>query len=182
MKKLIIPLLLAVLLAGCGKDGDWGGESLIPVTLKGVEAVHVDNSGEFPRISEGPIGKSSYMIGIKWDVDNLPGDDDAFVGGPIHKGEHTYSSVANGYSKRVRSLTKFNDDIKPMEDPDDGSITYPNISPYFMEADRAFLPEGVDEGLVLLEAPDAGEHRFRVEYWKNGSRAFYYDTPAITLR
>ncbi len=181
MKKLIIPLLLAVLWAGCSKGDDWSGESIIPVTLKGIEAVNIDNSGEFPKISDEPIGKNCYMIGIKWEVDNLPDDDDAFVGGPIYQGERTYSSVANGYSKRVRSLTKFNEDIKP-EEGEDGTIIYPNISPYFMEADRAFLPEGIDEGLILLEMPDAGTHRFRVEYWRNGSRAFYYDTPAITLR
>lgn len=178
MKKLIFPLLAALLMAGCGSgDDDWGGETLIPVTLKGIEAVNIDNAGAFPEISEGPIGKGSYMIGIKWEVDNLPNDDDAFVGGPIREGEHTYSSSANGYSKRVRSLTRFNEDVGPTED-----VLYPNISTYFMEVDCAFLPEGVDEGLVLLVAPDAGEHRFRVEYWRNGARAFYCDTPAVTLQ
>ncbi len=178
MKKLILSLLASVLMVACSSDGeDWGGETLIPVTLKGIETVNIDNSGKYPEISDGPIGRNSYMIGIKWEVDNLPGDDDAFVGGPIREGEHTYSSAANGYSKRVRSLTRFNDEVGPTEE-----IRHPNISTYFVETDRAFLPKGVDEGLVLLVAPDAGEHRFRVEYWRNGARAFYYDTPTITLR
>jgi hypothetical protein len=49
-----------------------------------------------------------------------------------------------------------------------------------MEADRKFLPEGVDEGLVLLEAPDPGEHRFRVEYWESGMLKFSKEI-AITI-
>jgi hypothetical protein len=193
MKRLIIPMLCAVLLAGCYADNgdEWTGGSVIPVTLKGIEAVNVDNSGELPVVAAGAVKAQAYMIGIKWEADNLPSDDDAFVGGPIQQGEQTYSSIADGYNKRVRSLTQYNDQIKPevlkdendnpiLDENDNEIILYPNVSIYFMEADRAFLPEGVDEGLVLMQGedipvPDKGVHIFRVEYWRHGERAFYYD-------
>ncbi len=181
MKKLIFPLLALVLLAGCSKDDNWGGEPLIPVTLKGIEAMNMDNSGEYPEKVEAPrkVQKNAYMIGIKWIADDLPSGDNGYIGGPIHQGQNSYATIADNYRKRIRCLTQFNAQIKPTTDDITGITTYPNISEYFQEAGRAYLPEGIDEGFVLLKAPDAGVHSFRVEYLVDGDVKFVYNTPEI---
>ena len=170
MKKMIIFVAFAVMAAGCAKgDGDWAGEPVIPVDLVGIETVNVDNSGEFPIQTNEPVKKEAYMVGIKWVTDNTPTEADKFITGPIPEGYRPYSSVADNYSKAVMCLTQFNEKI--------AAGTY--VSKFFKELDRAYLPAEVDEGFVLLVAPDPGQHSFRVEYYKGGELKFYHDTPTI---
>ena len=189
MNKLIFPALLSVIMAGCYKNDDvYTGDSVIPVTLKGIETVNVDNSGEAPAVAAEGVGKSAYMIGVKWIADDLPQDydDDNYVGGPVHQGQQTYDQIADSYVTHVHALTQFNAEVGPTTNEETGETWYPNISNYFQSIDRWFssnwrtyLPEGVDHGLVLLKAPNPGQHSFRVEYVKNGAVVFKVDTEAI---
>lgn len=169
MKKLLVLAALAVVMAACAKDDGWGNEAVIPLMLAGIEAVNIDNSGEFPVVSVAPIKKEAYMLGVKWIADNLPADDDKYVTGPISEGERTYGRIADGYAKAIVCLTQFNDRIPA------GSY----VSSYFKPIDRNYLPADVDEGFVLLVAPDAGVQAFRVEYYDGEELAFSYDTPSI---
>lgn len=171
MKKLLVAL--AILATGCDwvddRDLSWD-DPVIPVTLTGIEAMHVDNAGEFPVVSGDPIKKEAYMLGVKWKTSQIPGEDDKFVTDPVKGGGGTAD-----YSKAIICLTPFNVDIP--------AGTY--VSSFFKEADGHFLPEEVDEGFVLLVTPDPGQHAFRVEYYENESDetpAFSYDTPTIELR
>ncbi len=166
---VVVLAVAAAVAAGCSKGDDWGGEFVIPVTLKGIEAVNIDNSGEFPAVSASPIKKEAYMLGVKWIVDNTPTGDDKFITGPIEEGEQTYDAIADNYQKAIKCLTRFNADIP--------AGTY--VSKFFKEMSRDYLPADVNEGFVLLVAPDAGEHSFRVEYYYGGVLEFYYDTPLI---
>ena len=173
MKHLLLLFLLAAVVAGCKKDAmdGWNGP-VIPVSLVDIEAVNIDNSGEFPAISASPIKKEAYMIGICWITEHTPSDDDhIFITGPIQKGARLYSSLSDPYRKAVKCNTPFNAGIPAGK----------YISDFFKEIDRNYLPAGIDEGFVLLVAPDPGEHSFRIEYYEadGTTLAFFHDTPII---
>ena len=176
MKKLMMCAALAALLAGCSKNDDaWGG-SVIPVSLKGIQSVNIDNAGEFPKVSVSSgasVKKEAYMLGIQWIVSNVPsgGDEDKFITAPIQKGEKTYGSLSDRYSKAIKCNTSFNSEIPAGE----------YVSKFFKEIDPNYLPKGVDEGFVLLVAPDPGEHSFRVEYYEGAQLRFFHDTPTINF-
>lgn len=161
---------LAALLAGCevGEGGGWD-EPLIPVSLKGIQTVNIDNSGEFPKVSAAPIKKEAYMLGVKWIADNIPDEDDKYITGSIRWGEQLYVMTADHYEKSIVCLTSFNADIPA------GSY----VSKYFKKIDPEYLPADVDEGFALLVAPDPGLHRFRVEYYSAGELKFFHETQAI---
>jgi len=172
MRKYLLWIAVIAVVAGCAGDlGDSWYDPVIPVSLVGIEAVNVDNSGEFPFVSASPIRKEAFMIGVIWITDHVISDDDKFITGPIQWGEQTRGTVSNRYSKAVRANTQFNSSIP--------AGTY--VSRFFKEINRNFLPTGIDEGFVLLLAPDPGEHSFRVEYWLGNTLAFYYDTPPINF-
>ncbi len=170
MRKMVILAAFAVIAAGCAKsDGEWNSEPVIPVTLAGIEAVNIDNSGEFPVQTGERVKKDAYMVGVRWVTDNTPTENDKFISGPIREGHATYGTIADRYSKAVVCLTQFNEKIAP------GSY----VSKFFKEIDRDYLPSDVDEGFVLLVAPDPGPHSFRVEYYLGTELKFSYDTPTI---
>lgn len=177
MKKLILFAALACLMAGCSApydSDDWGGEHVIPVSLRDIEAVNVDNSGEYPSVATGSVNKEAYMLGVKWIVDNLPTDNDKFVTDNSWYGERSYYSISDRYSMSITCLTQFNSDIP--------AGTY--VSKYFKRIDRTYLPADMDEGFVLLVAPDPGLHSFRIEYYSeaSGEPEFSYDTSPIEFR
>jgi hypothetical protein len=172
MRKLLVILvsvLVSVLFTGCDdwlSNIDWWARPVIPDNVTRIEAVHVDNAGELPVISDGPIKKEAYMLGIKWETSNVSGDDNMFITG--------LAVDESDYKKNITCLTPFNATIPAGTD----------ISELFKEADTRYLPEGVDEGFVLLATPNAGEHVFRVEYYKYENEeipAFSCDTPTIEL-
>jgi len=169
MKKYLLWTTFALAAVGCKRDSWY--DSVIPVSLVGIEAVNIDNSGEFPFVSASPIRKEAFMIGIKWITDHVITDDDKFITGPIQRGEQTYESLADKYSKAVKANTPFNSSIP--------AGTY--VSRFFKEINRNYLPADIDEGFVLLVAPDPGEHSFRVEYWQGNTLVFYYDTQPINF-
>jgi hypothetical protein len=176
MKNFLISAFIAVAavaITGCSSGYDPWTEPVIPVTLRGIEAVNIDNAGQFPQITVQPIKKDAYMLGIRWVVDNIPTENDVFITGPIREGEQTFGTVADGYQKAIKCLTPFSDGIP--------AGTY--VSKFFKEIGRNYLPRGINEGFVLLVAPDAGTHSFRVEYHevKQGKTTlkFYYDTPPV---
>ena len=170
MRNIILLAAFAVIMAGCdANDYSWD-EPVIPITLKGIEAVNIDNAGEKPIVTNSPIKKEAYMVGIKWITDNIPSDDDdKFITGPIQKGEQRYSSVADNYLKAIKCNTQFNSDIPAGK----------YVSKFFKEINRNYLPVGINEGFVLLVAPDPGEHSFRVEYYIGEELKFFYDTSLI---
>lgn len=170
MKKPKLMLaLVAILVAGCSSDDGWDSP-VIPVSLVGIEAVNIDNSGEYPVTTNSPIKKEAYMIGIKWITSNTPNDnDDKFITPPVREWENTYGSIASGYSKAIRCNTQFNPDIPAGK----------YVSKFFKETNRKYLPADVDEGFVLLVAPDPGEHYFTIEYYSGEELVFSYDTQPV---
>ena len=172
MRKLLLFISFTVALLGCSKDeSDRWNDPVIPVSLVGIEAMNIDNSGELPVVSISPIKKEAYMVGIKWITDNIPSEDDKFITGPIKKGEHLYSDLSNKYSKAIKCNTQFNANIPAGK----------YVSKFFKEIDRKYLPVDADEGFVLLVAPDPGIHSFRVEYYQGATLKFFYDTPSINF-
>ena len=173
MNKLFLFIAFALVIAGCSVgEPDYWGDPVIPVSLKNIETVNIDNSGEFPVVSASPIKKEAYMVGIRWITDNTPTEDDnIFITGPIKRGEQLYSSLGSKYQKAIKCNTQFNADI-----PADSYV-----SKFFKEIDRNYLPSDIDEGFVLLVAPDAGEHSFRVEYYEGKNLVFFHDTPLINF-
>lgn len=173
MKKTFLYAIIALVITGCQKEMDVGwNDSVIPVSLKNIEAVNIDNSGEFPEVSVLPIKKEAYMMGIRWIADNTPSnDDDKFITGPIQKGRYTYRSISDKYLKAIKCNSQFNSDIPA------GSY----VSKFFKEIDKNYLPADIDEGFVLLVAPDSGEHSFRVEYYEKDVLVFFHDTPPINF-
>ena len=171
MKKLFLFMMLAVIVLGCSKGYlDSWYDPVIPVSLIGIETVNIDNAGELPFVSNSPIRKEAYMLGIKWITDNTPSDeDDKFITGPISRGEHLYSELDSRYSKAIKCNTQFNANISAGK----------YVSKFFKEVDRSFLPSDMDEGYVLLVAPDPGTHSFRVEYYEGDSLMFFHDTQPI---
>jgi hypothetical protein len=171
MKSLIKLILLVAIITGCSIN-DGLDEPVIPVSLKGIEAVNIDNSGEFPAVSNSPVKKEAYMVGIKWITDNTPSDeDDKFITGPSQEGQQRYGSVADNYLKAIKCNDQFNSNIPAGK----------YISKFFKDIDRKFLPADINEGFVLLVAPDAGEHSFRVEYYIGEELKFFYDTQPINF-
>ena len=163
-----------IVAAGCSAPSpfpDSWNDPVIPVSLTGIETVNIDNAGEFPIVTNSPIKKEAYMIGIRWITDYVISEGDKFVTGYIPKGEQMYSSLSDKYSKAIMCNTNFNASIP--------AGTY--VSKFFKEIDRRYLPADIDEGFVLLVAPDPGEHSFRVEYYEKGELKFFYDTPTINL-
>ena len=173
MKKIFLFIAFALVITGCKKDGKDGWEgSVIPVSLKNIEAVNIDNSGELPVVSALPIKKEAYMVGVRWITDNAPTEDDnIFITGPIQRGEQLYSSLGSKYQKAIKCNTQFNAGI-----PADSYV-----SKFFKEIDKNYLPPDIDEGFVLLVAPDTGEHSFRVEYYEGNNLVFFHDTPLINF-
>ena len=179
MRKLFIISMLAAVLLGCSEKlsdsykGENWNDPVIPVTMVGIETVNIDNSGELPMmmtILDSSVKKEAYMVGIKWVTENKPNeDDDKFITGTIREGEHVYGELGNRYSKAIKSNTQFNVSI------DSGKY----VSKFFKEIDRKYLPDDVNEGFVLLVAPDPGTHSFRVEYYEGDSLKFFHDTKPI---
>ena len=172
MKKLFTITLFAIIITilGCSKADESWYDPVIPVSLVGIETVNIDNSGELPAISNSPIKKEAYMVGIKWITEHTPSDEyDKFITGPINRGEHLYNDLSNRYSKAIKCNTQFNATI------DSGKY----VSKFFKEIDGKYLPAEIDEGYVLLVAPDPGIHSFRVEYYEGYELKFFHDTQPI---
>ena len=171
MKKVVLFMMLAAVVLGCKKDSaeSWD-DPVIPVSLIGIETANIDNAGAVPIVSNSSIKKDAYMLGIKWITDNTPSDEtDKFITGPIARGEHLYSQLDSKYSKAIKCNTQFNANIPAGK----------YVSKFFKEVDRSFLPADMDEGYVLLVAPDPGTHSFRVEYYEGDSLMFFHDTQPI---
>ena len=164
-------VVLCLTISGCDKNMDGWDGPVIPVELKGIEAVNIDNSGEYPIVSTLPVKKDAYMVGIKWITDNTPTDDDKFITGVIKKGKHLYSSVSDKYLKAIKCNDQFNADIPAGK----------YVSKFFKEINRKYLPADINEGFVLLVAPDPGVHSFRVEYYEGNVLKFFYDTAPINF-
>jgi len=167
MRKSFLITTLAVVLLGCSPFHGWY-DPVIPVSLVGIQAVNIDNSGEFPIVSVSPIKKEAYMIGVRWITEHTTSEDD-FITGPIRQGQRTPDRVSDQFRKRIIAITPFGPSIPA------GS----NVSSFFKEISRHFLPAGIDEGFVLLVAPTPGEHSFRIEYHKGGELKFYYYTQPV---
>jgi len=168
MKKIFYAafLLCAV---GCSKDWWNSDEPLIPVHLVGIESVNVNNEGRYPFTTTEPVKKEAYMIGVRWITDNADPDGNQSITGPIEAGSGLYQNVAKNYTKRIYCNTVFNS----------RNPAGANVSQYFKEV--KYLPAGINEGFVLLVAPDPGDHSFKVVYTKNTGERYEYDTELIRL-
>ena len=172
MKKKFYLIIFTVVITGCSEgDYDPWFDDVIPVSMTGIEAVNIDNSGAYPEISDLPVRKEAYMVGVKWITDHTVSDDDKFITGVIKEGAAPYSSLSDKYKKAIRCNTDFSASIPA------GSY----VSKFFKEMDRKYLPADVDEGFVLLVAPVAGDHSFRVEYYEGQTLKFFHDTPTINF-
>ncbi|MDR2907740.1 MAG: hypothetical protein LBU91_07120 [Bacteroidales bacterium] len=163
MKHLTLLLALVGILASCAKDSkdrDSWNDSVVPVDLTSIEAVNIDNSGEFPVAASTEINKNAYMLGVKWVTKLTPSTgDDKFVTDPIRKGEDTYESLGYGFSYAIKCNTQFSTDIPA------GSY----VSKFFKKVDSKYVPNDIDEGFVLLTAPDPGPHSFTIEYYEDAN-------------
>lgn len=171
MKKIFF-IVSIVLIMGCTEDNNSWNDPVIPVSLKDIEAVNIDNSGKFPVVSASLIKKEAYMLGVRWITDYFPSEnDDIFITGPVQKGQYTYVSLSEKYLKAIKCNDQFNANF-----PADSYV-----SKFFKEIDRNYLPADIDEGFVLLVAPYPGEHSFRVEYYEGNVLKFFHDTPPINF-
>ena len=157
--------------AGCSEGGGLPGEDpVIPVRLAGIESVNVNNEGRYPLATTEPVKKEAYMIGIRWITDNSDPDGDQSITGPVEAGANRYQNIADNYTKRIYCNTVFNN----------RNPAGANVSQYFKAV--TYLPAGVNEGFVLLVAPDPGDHSFKVVYTDNSTGESYeYDTELIKL-
>ncbi|MDR2928690.1 MAG: hypothetical protein LBV41_10925 [Cytophagaceae bacterium] len=174
MRKILLPVAIIIAMAGCSKeaDSDSWADPVVPVSLLGIEAVNIDNSGEQPQVSASPVKKEAYMLGIKWITGyELSDDDDMFITGPVRKGENQYGSLASRYSKAIKCNDRFSAAVAAGK----------YVSKFFKEADSDYLPADIDEGFVLLVAPDPGQHSFRVEYYDGQTLMFFHDTPPVNF-
>ena len=172
MKKLFYLVVFVVAIAGCSKDErDPWHEDVIPVSMVGIEAVNVDNSGELPEISNLPIKKEAYMVGVKWITDHTVSVNDIFITDVIKEGAPSYSTLGSKYKKAIKCITPFSASIP--------AGTY--VSKFFKELDRKYLPGEVDEGFVLLVAPEPGTYSFRVEYHEGNVLKFFHDTQPVNF-
>jgi hypothetical protein len=173
MKKFFLYTAFVAIMLGCSK-GDYRDpwdDSVIPVSLVGIETVNFDNSGEFPKVTATSVKKEAYLVGIKWITDYVITSNDKFITEPIKKGEQTYSSLGNPYSRAIKCNTPFNSTIPAGE----------YVSKFFKEIDKNYLPADIDEGFVLLVAPDPGEHSFTVEYYQGNTLKFSHNTQPINF-
>ena len=171
LKKIFFALFL-LCIAGCKKDDNgWPNteDPVIPVHLAGIESVNINNADRYPFITTDPIKKEAYMIGIRWVTDNSVPDGDQEITGPIEAGKNRYQDIADGYTRRIYCNTVFN-----IRNPAGA-----NISQYFKEV--PYLPAGIDEGYVLLVAPDPGDHSFKVIFTHKNGESYEYDTKPIKL-
>lgn len=167
--KIIFAIIL-LCVAGCSKDDTGRDEPVIPVHLAGIESVNINNEGKYPFTTTEPVKKEAFMIGIRWVTDDSNPDGNQAITGPIEIGVSSYKNITENYTKRIYCNTVFNS-----RNPEGA-----NVSQYFKAV--TYLPAHVDEGFVLLVAPDPGDHSFKVVFTNrsNGER-FEYDTELIKL-
>jgi len=168
---ILLPICLFCI-AGCAKnEGDVGwDEPTIPVYLAGIESVNINNEGEYPFTTVNPVKKEAYMIGIRWITDNSNPDGTQVITGPIEAGPYRYTNITDRYTKRIYCNTVFNS----------RNPAGANVSQYFKKV--TYLPKSVNEGFVLLVAPDPGYHSFKVVYTNmDNDESYEYDTPLIKL-
>lgn len=161
----------ALLLASC-TDSAWKPQSEVAVSLVGIQAVNIDNAGQYPVVDPSSVQKEAYMLGVRWQTTTAPTDDDQYITPPGYEAPRHVLSYS--YRKAVRCVEAFNADIPA------GSY----VSKYFKQpSGNPYLPEGVDEGFALLVAPDAGMHSFIVEYSDaEGKVLFTATTSALEFR
>ena len=174
MSKILNFMTIATLLycvTGCSKDSDpdYWDDPVIPTYLTGIESVNVNNAGRYPFTTTEPIKKEAYMIGVRWVTDNSNPDGDQAITGPAAAGSYSYKNIADNYAKRIYCNTVFN-----RHNPAGA-----NVSQYFKAI--TYLPAGIDEGFVLLVAPDSGDHSFKVVYTNKNGESYEYDTELIKL-
>jgi hypothetical protein len=155
---------------GCSKDmRDWD-DPVIPVHLNGIEIVNINNEGQYPFTTTEPVKKEAFMIGVRWISDNSDPDGDQAITGTVDAGTNRYQNIAGNFTKRVYCNTVFNS-----RNPEGA-----NVSQYFKQV--TCLPAGINEGFVLLVAPNPGNHSFKVVYTNNSSgESHEYDTELIKL-
>ena len=168
-KKILFATIL-LCATGCSTEGPLIDDGLvIPVYLAGIESVNINNEGKYPFTTTQPVKKEAYMIGIRWITDNSDPDGDQEITGPIEIGRYRYHNIADKFTKRIYCNTVFNN-----RNPKGA-----NVSQYFKAV--TYLPPGINEGFVLLVAPDPGEHSFKVIYTNSSGESFEYDTERIKL-
>ena len=168
--KILLSAILIYLVVGCSEERTVWEDPLIPVNLTGIESVNINNEGRYPFSTIEPVKKEAFMIGVRWITDHADPDGDQAITGPIEVGTYSYKNIANNYTKRIYCNTVFNG----------SNPRGANVSQYFKKV--TYLPSGINEGFVLLVAPEPGEHSFKVVYTKNSSGESYeYDTELIKL-
>ena len=167
--KTIIFVSFLLCTVGCKKEDPRWDEPVIPVYLAGIESVNINNAGQYPFTTTEPVKKEAYMIGVRWVSDNSDPDGDQSITGPIKAGTNRYQNIADNFTRRIYCNTVFNS----------RNPAGANVSQYFKEV--TYLPMGIDEGYVLLVAPDPGDHSFKVVFTNKSGESFEYDTELIKL-
>jgi len=169
MKKLYCFAASLFLLAGCSLDNsNWYDDPVVPVSLAGIETVNIDNSGAEPFPTDDPIRKEAFMIGINWITDDSNPSGNQSITPPYSHKDYPSASIASSFTKRIYSVDRFNAN----------NPAGANVSQYFKQV--SYLPDGIDEGFVLLKAPDPGPHTFKVVYI-SGTKNYECTTATVQL-
>ncbi len=164
LSKLFALLVLAVWADGCTTGDEY--RDTVPVYLTGIEAFNINNEGAVPIVTDLPVRKEAYMIGVKFFLDDSRPGGDQYVT-PAERDSYN-DRVGNSYQTRIYCNTAF-DDKNPA-----GS----NISQYFKSI--KYIPGNLDQGFVLLATPQSGQHSFKVVYYSDG-QMYSYDTDMVEL-
>ncbi|MDU1889701.1 MAG: hypothetical protein E6767_03345 [Dysgonomonas sp.] len=157
--KLKTSLLLSIIFILCnGMSCDDGDES-DHGNLLGFQLVNLNNEGEAPFFSRGPIKKEAYAIGIIYFIDRE------------RKYDHlSFENVEYGATGKIYCNTDFNHEYLAGSD----------ISDIFIHSEKTDSA-GVDALFLLKEIPQAGNHSFKIVYTLKDGTIIESSTEPIEL-
>jgi len=163
VKFYLLPILAFMIFAAtsCPEDRN--------VYLVNIKVENLDNSGEDVRISEEPINRNAFVIGVKYLVGNSPNDKDPY---PYNK-KPSYSNLM--ILNFPGNPTVFCNDAFDEDHPADSDVTkFFKFSASNSDGDYSML-------LVLKEPPAAGTYSFRVVFDCPNNVVIRKDTEPVTL-
>lgn len=156
--KFIISLLISIVFilnTGMSCDDDYAEP--VKVELTSVEIYNINNEGQYPIISDEPVKKEAYMIGVKYvtEVEGEAGTGYRFQ--PQIKSEQIFTNV-------------------------DIDTEYPagsDVSSLFVRT--IYMPKGLDHAFVMKKVIPAGTYSFKLIVTTNDDKIFEVSSNPIKL-